>query len=174
MNTLFYSDPHLGHANILKFREGFQTLEEHYEVLAHNYNQTVSPKDIVYFLGDVTFTREALYQLKTWNGRKILILGNHDTDREVNINDLVVSGVYEEIHSLKKYKSDYWLTHCPIHPSELRGRLNIHGHTHNYVVDDPRYLNVCVDQTDFKPISLHEVRTIFASRQEQIEAINNA
>ena len=66
-------------------------------------------------------------------------------------------------------KYGFWLSHAPIHPNELRGRKNIHGHVHNEAVTyydeifeieapDPNYINVCCDVTDYKPISLEEIR----------------
>jgi calcineurin-like phosphoesterase family protein len=64
---------------------------------------------------------------------------------------------YDEVYSLFKYKN-MWLSHAPIHPDELRGRVNIHGHTHYHVIDDSRYLNVCMEQIDYTPIELHELR----------------
>ncbi len=61
--------------------------------------------------------------------------------------------VFEEVHSMLKYKG-MWLTHCPMHPDELRGKINIHAHVHEQTVmqgwgpwrkPDPRYVNTCVD-----------------------------
>lgn len=84
----------------------------------------------------------------------MLILGNHDTDRKLSINDLVY--VYDEIHSLYKHK-EFWLSHAPIHSDELRGKINIHGHTHEHCIDDDRYINVCVEQFH-KPVSIDVLR----------------
>ena len=64
---------------------------------------------------------------------------------------------------LYKYK-EFWLSHAPIHPCELRGKRNIHGHVHqNHVMDehhkrDNRYINVCVENTDGAPVSLDKIR----------------
>ena len=130
MNTLFMSDPHLGHENICNFRTQFNSSKEHDECLRDNYHSIVRPKDTVWFNGDVAFTPEALEDLKSWNGVKHLVLGNHDNaefkSRGVSLKMLQeVFG--ENIHGfLRKYS--WWLSHCPIHPDELRGRMNVHGH----------------------------------------------
>ena len=81
---------------------------------------------IKYFLwGDIAFSFEALQEISTWAGhQKILICGNHDLDR---IGMKTVSQYYDEVYSLLKYK-EFWLSNCPIHPDELRGKFNIHGH----------------------------------------------
>lgn len=40
-----------------------------------------------------------------------------------------------KVYSLVKYKG-FWLSHAPIHPEELRGCKNIHGHCHDAVISD--------------------------------------
>lgn len=121
----FLSDLHLGHKNICKFRPGFTSVEEHNALIKENYHKRVTKRDTVYFLGDVAFDAESLADVKTWAGaKKILIAGNHCLDH-FSMKDLVEA--YDEVYSLKKYK-EFWLSHAPIHPDELRGKINIHGH----------------------------------------------
>ena len=60
-----------------------------------------------------------------------------------------------------KYK-EFWLSHSPIHDSELRGKFNIYGHTHFKYVDDPRYRCVSMEQIDYKLISLDKIRNEFS------------
>lgn len=148
------SDWHLGHKNISKFREQVSSMEKNTEILIQNYLDLVHKRDIVWFLGDVAFDRDHLELIKELPGAKSLVLGNHDTDRKVNIHDLCQ--VFDKIYSLVRYKHA-WLSHAPIHPDELRGRFNIHGHTHNHHIDDPRYFNVCVDQTHMKPLKYQDI-----------------
>ena len=151
----FLSDLHLAHKNICKFREGFASVEEHNALIKENYHKRVTKRDTVYFLGDVAFDKESLADVKTWVGtKKILICGNHDLDHHT-MKDLVE--VYDEVYSLKKYK-EFWLSHAPIHPDELRGKVNIHGHTHYHNIADARYVNVSMEQINYTPIELHEIR----------------
>ena len=77
-----------------------------------------------------------------------------------------VSQYYDEVYSLLKYK-EFWLSHCPIHPDELRGKLSLHGHTHNHNIDDPRYFNTSCENIDYTPISLHEIREIMSIKNER-------
>ena len=74
--------------------------------------------------------------------------------------------VYDEVHALLKYK-EFWLSHAPLHPDELRGKRNIHGHVHTASVPDTKYLNVSVDSTfmNYLPRTLTEVRTAFEEQQ---------
>ena len=151
----FLSDLHLAHKNICKFREGFTSVEQHNALIKENYHKRVTKRDTVYFLGDVAFDKESLADVKTWAGaKKILICGNHDLDHHT-MKDLVEA--YDEVYSLKKYK-EFWLSHAPIHPDELRGKVNIHGHTHYHNIADDRYVNVSMEQINYTPIELHEVR----------------
>ena len=80
--TLFISDLHFGHGNIIKFDgRPFETLEEMEETLIENWNKAVNKGDTVYILGDFHWSRkpeEVLAILKRLNGDKRLIKGNHD------------------------------------------------------------------------------------------------
>ena len=78
------------------------------------------------------------------NGTKKVILGNHD--------DMPIEAYrqyFQVMRGMFRYKG-IWLSHPPIHPTELRGKKNIHGHTHSIEMMngnnvDERYLNVCVE-----------------------------
>ena len=155
-NVWFTSDLHLGHKNIHKFRTQFESEEHHREVIKENYHKVVTKRDKVFFLGDVAFTQECLEDVGTWVGeRKVLIVGNHCVDN-IPMSEIVKH--FDEVYSLLKYK-EYWLSHAPIHPNELRGKYNLHGHVHYASLDDPRYLNCCLENTDYAPIDLNEVRS---------------
>ena len=58
----------------------------------------------------------------------------------------------------KKY--GFWLSHVPIHPQELRGKKNIHGHIHaiENILHDDRYINVNCEFINYTPISLDDIR----------------
>ena len=143
------SDWHLDHRGIhYKLRPQFESVEHHNNTIIENYLAAVKKRDFVWFLGDICFTNEACELTRQLPGTKNLILGNHDTDRECDIEQLVLA--FDNVHSLRSYKG-FWLSHAPIHPKELRGRKNIHGHMHNEVIDDERYINVCLEHTDYKP-----------------------
>ncbi len=69
------------------------------------------------------------------------------------------------------WRDHFVLTHAPIHPMCLSGRFkwNVHGHVHLsevkrqgsrglYPGADERYVNVCVEHTDFRPLHEDEVQ----------------
>lgn len=158
-----WSDLHAGHEKSADFRldlappPGVPAHGYQFDIMEHNYLLRVGVKDHVYFLGDVAFTKAALERIGTWPGTKHLIMGNHETDREVELTDLMK--VFSTISSLMKYKG-FWLSHSPVHPDHIRGTygINIHGHLHNEVIDDSRFVNVSVERTGYCPIDLDSLR----------------
>lgn len=130
------SDLHLGHSNIHKYRSQYDTAEEHHEDIFERVATGIKKRDTLYLLGDVAFTKEWLQKIKLIQCRyKLLICGNHDTERGICMKDLVE--VYDDVKALHS-KRNYWFTHAPIHPQEMRGKLGvIHGHC---ITDDTEIL----------------------------------
>lgn len=170
-NVLFTSDFHISHKNILKFSPDFETVEQRMEVIERNYLSKVTKRDKVFFLGDMLFAVDHLEWFDNLPGNKVLILGNHCTDNKTRPTIQQLSEVFSSIHGLYKYK-DLWLSHCPLHPMELRGKKNVHGHLHAATVDDPRYLSVCLEQTDYAPIDLNAVRDRF--HEQGVEVLHRS
>ncbi len=167
-NTLFMSDTHLGHRSICKYRDQFLSVEEHDETIKDALLSVANKRQKIWLLGDIAFTSEAgdwIVDLSTKCNLEI-VLGNHDT-REGHMNTIKYIQAGIKIHGLTTYK-DAWLSHCPIHPDELRKKIvNIHGHTHNQNISahdvnherfvDPRYFNVSCENIGFKPIRYDEI-----------------
>ena len=158
------ADWHLGHRNVAKWRESFTDPplhpDLHDEFILEQYRKTVTKRDIVWFLGDIIMHSKYLDVVKELPGRKHIVLGNHDTKPDSLANGITaraLSDVFDHVCGLVKYK-DVWLSHAPIHPQELRGKVNLHGHTHINVIDDPRYINCCVEYTNFAPMSFQKLR----------------
>ena len=138
----FFSDLHLGHKRILEFSGDYRgggTIDEHDTWVINQINSVVNKRDTLWLLGDLAFTREALYRLSEIKGYKKIILGNHDG---FPIEEYMKFGrVYPGIVKYNKH----WLSHAPVHPTELRGCPNIHGHVHHNTLPDNRYYNVSVE-----------------------------
>jgi calcineurin-like phosphoesterase family protein len=151
MSVFFTSDPHLGHKSIAKYRTFVRDTQHNTQLFIEDWLKHIRKNDVVYMIGDVAFDDESLELVASLPGRKILIKGNHDNF----VSTKAQAKVFEEIYGMISYKSA-WITHCPIHPDELRSRkFNIHGHVHNKSImrrknlfwqeEDPRYVNACVD-----------------------------
>ena len=176
------SDTHFGHSNIITFKRedgtplrDFPSVEAMDEALVDNWNSVVKDGDTVYHLGDVAINRKALSTLGRLKGRKILIKGNHDIFK---IKDYLEH--FEDVRAYKVLpKHGIIMSHIPIHPQQLyRFKVNVHGHLHSNRVrenhettyldthtgkyqqgnrDDPRYINVSVEQINYTPINLETI-----------------
>ena len=179
MSIFFTSDLHIGHKKILTMGKGrpFNTIEEHDKTLIDNWNKKVSPNDLVYVLGDMFWNynskqiKEILSQL---NGKKHLILGNHD---RVIHNEK--SNCWEEIIPYKELTINddvIILCHYPLAEFKhcFRGSYHLHGHTHgtydysnhNYPHGNHNIYDVGVDTNDFEPKSWEEIKEIIRKRND--------
>jgi len=154
----FTSDLHISHKGIIKFRDRFKTAEEHDEYMFSKI-EALSKRDILMVLGDFIFDSEdydkVIERLSKVECRIKLVMGNHDS-RELYKEDCV-----EMQLPLYSYKN-MWISHCPIHPQEMRGRIgNCHGHLHLEKLDDPRYFNVNIDVNDYEFVKLDTIKEHF-------------
>lgn len=77
----FTSDTHYFHKNVITYcNRPYESLEQMHEKLIENYNSVVGPNDECYILGDFSFGNAGNTEeiVKRLNGKKHLILGNHD------------------------------------------------------------------------------------------------
>lgn len=164
MGTIFFiSDTHLNHENFLKFRDEkgelirpFASVEAMNERIIEGWNSVVKDGDKVYHLGDVSFRygRELSAPMSRLRGKKRLLVGNHDRIKGTNLCDC-----FEKVGLWRLFKDEKIIcTHVPLHPEQMRhAEWNVHGHMHQNVLNDPRYINVCVERLNYVPISLDEL-----------------
>lgn len=159
-NVWFTSDLHWGHKNVCRFRSQFSTELEHRLALKGNIQSLVKKRDVLWVLGDSVFTEDALQDIVDIECTKFLVIGNHCAQ---HFDQKKLYSAFDKVYGItSKYKC--WLTHAPIHPDELRGKFNVHGHCHDHLIDDPRYVNICPEHHDFKPIDLKTLRGIIEER----------
>lgn len=165
MTVWFTSDLHFHHKNIIqfcpKYRSQFNNVEEMNKGLIKQWNETVKKDDIVYNLGDFSFSRninEIIAMLKALNGEHHLILGNHDQlitkHRDMLLNTKKRDG-HPLLSSIQHYleitlnKQEYILFHYPISEwnKAHHGSIHLYGHIHDK--DSPlkgKLLNVGIDK----------------------------
>jgi len=158
-NVWFCSDLHFGHKNIGKFRE-IDSEEANRNRICEDWKECVTKRDSLYVLGDACFMMETLSEFDSLPGEKILIRGNHDRlDTQAYLKH------FKSVEGILRYK-EFWLTHAPIHPEELRGKVNLHGHVHYATIQDERYFNCCPENLwkviDRSLISLDEIRRLLS------------
>lgn len=162
------SDTHFGHEKILGYEkirgDRWKSVLEMDEELVALWNDTVSDGDRVYHLGDFGFGKDCLKVVRQLKGHKVLVMGNHD---KFEAWEYVRAG-FEDVKGVVTMGKEWVMTHIPIISSELRWKLNIHGHLHSgsvglydnegeYLGEDPRYRCVSVERTGFRPVELESL-----------------
>lgn len=160
MANYFTSDWHLGHKVIIKYRKQFSTIEEHDEAIFKEMDK-LKKRDILYIIGDFLFDcdnfENYLLRISKYPFRIKLVMGNHDS---LKLYSQTIAKNIEIQLPLFSYKNN-WITHCPIHPKEIRGRDKIiHGHLHGDIIDDPRYFNVNLDNNGFKFVDFDYIKNL--------------
>lgn len=156
------SDTHFGHKNICKYRTEFSSMEEHDQFIFKNILDTVGKRDTLWMLGDCFFQDHTLdYAVAIAERVQYLnfVPGNHDTDNAERLRlfkHMMDMGLFHKVGSMFNVNG-FWLTHPPIHPAELRGKKNIHGHVHFQSVPDKNYLNVCCENIGYKPVKFQDL-----------------
>ena len=167
----FTSDLHFNHQNILKYEpvsRPFETVEEMNEVLIKNWNDRVHSEDTVYVLGDLSMGPydKIAPLIKRLNGKIILVRGNHDTPKRIEIYKSL--GIEVQDIAYIRYKGRFFiLCHFPIASEEFMQMVvqdnsevvNLYGHIHS---NAPKGFNrgtyhIGVDTNDLAPISIHQI-----------------
>lgn len=158
------------------------------EELIARYNAIVSPTDNVLWVGDVSMKLSVVHTaelLQRFNGRKSLILGNHDGNyaRASRLGfDLVAEECFlhlagrvcrvkhypyalhaHEIAALKK-SGDYIDDRYPDRrPPRVKGEVLLHGHTHSNRKVRENQIHVGCDAWDYAPAPIAEVEKLVAA-----------
>lgn len=164
-NIWVISDTHFNHSNILNFKDKqdkkfrgdlFKDISHMNETMIENWNSVIKPEDKVYHLGDVYFGRqdEADNILSRLNGKKRLILGNHDDGK-----DSVLKKHFQKIMLWRIFKEfNCLLSHVPIHRESFRKvDYNVHGHIHEKPSYGKEYINVSVEQISYTPVHIEDL-----------------
>lgn len=160
------SDTHFGHQGIVRFTHDdgskvrpWDDVVQMNRDMVEYWNDTVRPNDKVIHLGDVVINRRYLPLMADLHGEKVLIKGNHDAFR------LEEYSLYFKDIRAYGTMAGFLLSHIPVHPNQFgRWKGNIHGHLHTHEMEDPRYMNVCVEHTNYRPILFEKVLARYKER----------
>jgi calcineurin-like phosphoesterase family protein len=164
----FTSDHHFSHANIIRYcNRPFASVEEMDQELIRRWNQTVSPDDTVYYLGDFSLSLAAVESITPQlYGRKILIMGNHDLCHPVNKKR---ASVGRELYLRAGFHHLPYLT--PTAPDKYSGKFDkfrpkneggwlLCGHVHEKWREQERMINVGVDVWSFCPVPMTTIEVL--------------
>ena len=158
----FIADTHFGDSNIIAYENRpFADCAEMEEELIKRWNNVVAPEDTVYLLGDFSALNmeENKKILTKLNGRKILIMGNHD-DR-FTPDQWREQGFAECSEWPILYAGFYLLSHEPLYVNTNMPYANVFGHVHNnpiYRDSSPQSICVSAERIDYTPISADEMK----------------
>lgn len=177
----FTSDTHFGHEKLVLPREEtgraprpFKTVAEMDTRIIMNWIALVQPEDIVYHLGDVSFssTKRTKEILSFLPGYKVLVRGNHDEDwPDKKWRDMGFMEVYHQRKGLYTYgPKDFGIDALMIHNpgDDLHvGKFCLHGHVHERwrlrrtLPDNRVYINVGQDGWNFSPVGSNQIKNEF-------------
>jgi calcineurin-like phosphoesterase family protein len=176
VTTLFTSDHHFGHANIIKYCSRPYNSVGHMNALMENtWNAVVNEGDTVYYVGDFAMQPSMVTEiLPRLNGTKVLIAGNHDrchggaekwVDHYLNAGfisihkhlDLEIAGENVLVHHFPyRNEADPGQKFFGSRPVDKGGWL-IHGHVHNRWKVARKQINVSVEIWDYAPVALETI-----------------
>jgi calcineurin-like phosphoesterase family protein len=119
-----------------------------------NYNMMVSNDDICYVLGDIAIVNNSNLNkldkiINSLNGRKILILGNHDEGMPFRYLKMGFESVHTSLE-LNEWK----LVHDPAWAIMQKNKTHIVGHVHSLFKIQGNCINVGIDVRNLFPVSL--------------------
>lgn len=180
-NIFVLSDNHFNHWNINNLCDrGFKNVVHMNQSMIDRWNQVVKPDDMVINVGDIVYTQgssdEIANIISVLNGRKILVIGNHDRKTYSwyinNGFDFVCESMTWNYNGKK-----ILFIHNPheVEPVDYnRYHYVIHGHQHNHSPFIRRnrgclFINVSVEQIKYTPLSLMTLLNRIKQGQYKVE-----
>ncbi len=161
--SFFIADTHFGSETIIRYeKRPFGSVQEMEEALIAKWNQVVEKDDTVYVLGDFSENQDIVKDaevLSRLHGKKILVMGNHDTHR--TSEEWRKAGFSECSSWPILYEGFFLLSHEPLYINQNMPYANLYGHVHgNASYRDVSRQSACVsvERIDYTPISFDEIR----------------
>lgn len=166
------ADTHFGGDTIIRYENRpFTTTKEMEQCLIKQWNEVVTNEDMVYVLGDFS-TNQTEEQdralLERLQGKKILIMGNHDQHRTPE--QWRNLGFWECSPWPILYQDFFLLSHEPLYINQNMPYANIYGHVHGnitYQSITSRSACVCVERIQYTPILFGELVERMKMKEEQ-------
>lgn len=180
--THFASDHHFCHKNIISYcNRPFIGVDHQISELVRRHNETVSPDDHTLFNGDLFINSQISDVLSRMNGKKTLVVGNHDM--KMTTTKLLSLG-FESVHRVSLFDEIDGTPVCYNHFPHVEGyegekyvnlrplyepdTILIHGHTHSVEKTSRHHtVHVGVDAWDYRPATFVEVRDLVKFCLEQ-------
>ena len=166
----FTADFHLSHKTVIRYcNRPFSCIEAMNETILHNFFSTVSPKDIVYFLGDLSFKKQDVKdffdKIERYKIRFHFIKGNHDDQRILHNLDIP----YYDMLDIKVNKIPITLCHYAmlVWNKSHYGAWQLFGHSHGALQLNTLQYDVGVDNNNLFPINFEQIKEIMDKKGEK-------
>lgn len=159
--TWVWSDLHLGEEGAVGiFDRPFGTVAEMDDALFGAWEKCVGANDTILCLGDAGIHQngggEDGSRWERAPGDKRIVVGNHDIDPKDSDDRIAGDGALLTL--VAPGDPPLLFTHVPLLAIPA-GCVNVHGHEHEAASPTTdRHINVCVEQLDYKPARLSDIR----------------
>jgi calcineurin-like phosphoesterase family protein len=178
----YTADTHFGHALMLSetaCARPFRDTREMDEALIDGWNAVVRSDDLVYHLGDFAFGLNDEVRVrrtfKRLNGRKVLILGNHDYGRQNKVHPVIAGLGWEDVAQQLETTDEgcrLFLNHYAMRtwPGQHKGAFHFYGHSHGRLPGFGRSRDVGVDCPDvgYAPSTFRQLTSAMAMVEELV------
>ena len=160
---------YFGHADIINYcGRPFSSTKEMDTELIIRWNETVSPDDSVYHLGDFTLGGIDVFlrYIKQLNGNIYIVPGGHDRRWIRKFNSAKTrtgdSFLFPPLYTLRSVNPPIVLCHYAMRVWDRShyGSYHLYGHSHGNLPEQVKSLDVGVDVHDFTPISLYQIHEL--------------
>ena len=132
------------------------------EEILRRWNEKITENDTVYIVGDFALGKQepTAEWVSRANGKKILILGNHDRSPR-KMKELGFDEVHYHLELTTENGERWLLSHFPLPLDLIKSyKRLIHGHHHSGPISTGKRVNVCVDLWDYMPVSETEIQKL--------------
>ena len=167
----FTADPHYGHKDIIDIcNRQYKNIWDMQLDYVTKWNELIKPEDTGIIVGDYCWDHKLIKSITPMlNGKKMLILGNHD---DINSFDYVNAG-FQSVHTsliMKHGNYDIAINHDPVAGIVVnKSWIVVCGHVHTLFKKMGNIINVGVDQWDGYPVSIDTIVLLSVNKQHFIE-----
>ena len=182
----FTADYHLSHRNIMKYsNRPFNDVNEMDETIFSNLESKVKKRDILYFLGDLTFNiRKAHEFFERFENVEIhFIVGNHDNKKTIKIarerctsvSHLKEISLTEKGPRTPESTETHAITLCHyamrVWNKSHFNSWQLYAHSHGKLNPLGKQYDVGVDNNNFMPVSFNQLIKIMENQQNNFNFI---
>lgn len=168
METFFTADTHFNHEDILKYtNRNFNTIEDMNDYIIEKWNEKVKRGDRIFILGDFAFSKHGKF-INALNGKKHLIIGNHDDMSQDILRNFTSVQNYKEFWFEKKYY--FILNHYCLRTwsESVNGSINLFGHSHGRLKTFNLSFDMGIDCNNYEPFHSTDVIKMIEKRKKQM------